>query len=300
MTVTMPDHIPLGEYEEARDATTPAVFRTILAVCSQPGSGRSVVPVAAAVARLAGARIVTANVELPALRSATLVAARGPARRGRSIGPARETELPAGPLLNVIPQVARRERADAVAIAAGGAAGSADAVEIARRLLDAGTAVLAIPPLQGRQPRLAHIGIGYDGGRPAEAALEIARDLADAGRGDVAWLEIAYVDDPAPCEADDETLAPRRAAMIEWWLTELGRQVPAPVRPVRLIGDPAGELAWHSRGLDLLMVGTRGGSFLRRALTGSVSRSLIATTRCPLLIVPGRRGSARRARVESA
>jgi nucleotide-binding universal stress UspA family protein len=261
MTATMPDHIPLGEYEQAHDATTPAVFRTILAVCSQPGCDRSVVPVAAAFARLAGARIVTA-----------------------------------GPRLNVIPQVARRERADAVAIAAG----SADAVEIARRLLDAGTAVLAIPPLQGRQPRLAHIGIGYDGGRPAEAALGIARDLADAGRGDVAWLEIAYVDDPAPCEADGETLAPRRAAMIEWWLTELGRQVPAPVRPVRLIGDPAGELAQLSRGLDLLMVATRGGSFLRRALTGSVSRSLIATTRCPLLIVPGRRGSARRARGGSA
>ncbi len=290
MTVTIPHHIPLAMSTVAalptHAATTPAVFRTILAVCSQPGSDRSVVPIATAIARLAGARVVTANVERPALRSATLGAARGPARRWRSSGSARETQLPAGPLLNVIPQVARRERADAVAIAAGGTAGSADAAEIARRLLDAGTTVLAIPPLQGRQPRLAHIGIGYDGGRPADAALEIAHDLADAGRGDVARLEIAYVDDPAPCEAEDETLAPRRAAMIEWWLAELGRQVPAPVRPVRLIGDPARELAQLSRGLDLLVVGTRGGSFLRRALTGSVSRSLIAATRCPLLIVP--------------
>lgn len=145
-----------------------------------------------------------------------------------------------------------------------------------------------------RQPRLARIGIGYDGGRPAEAAFEIARNLADAGRDDVARLEIAYVDDPAPCEPGDETLAPRRAAMIEWWLTALGRQVAGPVRPVPLIGDPAAELAEHSRGLDLLVVGTRGGSLLRRALTGSVSRNLIATTRCPLLIVPGRCGTARR------
>ena len=169
------------------------------------------------------------------------------------------------------------------------AAGPADAVEIARGLLDAGTAVIAIPPWQGRQPRLEHIGIGYDGGRPAEAAFEIARNLADGGSGEVARLEIAYVDDPAPCEPGDETLAPRRAAMIEWWLTELGRQASAPVRPVRLIGDPAAELAQHSRGLDLLVIGTRGGSFVRRALSGSVSRNLVATTRCPLLIVPQRR-----------
>ena len=214
MTATMPYRLPPDEYEAPPDATTPAVFRTILAVCSEPGNGRSVVPVAA---------------------------------------------------------------------------GSADAVEIARRLLDAGTAVLAVPPWQGRQPRLAHIGIAYDGRRPADAAFEIARNLADAGRGEVARLEIAYVDDPAPCEPGDETLIPRRAAMIEWWLRELGRQVSAPVRPVRLIGDPAAELAQHSRGLDLLVVGARGGSFLRHALTGSVSSSLIATTRCPLLIVPQRR-----------
>ena len=88
--------------------------------------------------------------------------------------------------------------------------------------------------------------------------------------------------------------------MIEWWLRELGREVSAPVRPVRLIGDPAAELAEHSRGLDLLVVGAHKASFLRRALTGSVSGSLIATTRCPLLIVPRRRGSARRARDGSA
>jgi nucleotide-binding universal stress UspA family protein len=251
MTATMSsDSLQCG-YE----ATAPAVFRTILAVRPQTESSRSVVPVAAAFARLAGARVVTVD---------------------------RHHDL--------VPQVARRERADVVAIASG----SADAVGIARRLLDSGTAVLAVPPWRGRQPQLAHIGIAYDGNRPAEAAFEIARDLADAGRGDVAQIEIAYVDDPAPCEPGCETLAPRRTVIIEWWLTELGRQVSAPVRPVRLIGDPAAELAQHSRGLDLLVVGARGGGFLRRALTGSVSSRLVATTSCPLLVVPRRRGSPQR------
>jgi nucleotide-binding universal stress UspA family protein len=56
--------------------------------------------------------------------------------------------------------------------------------------------------------------------------------------------------------------------------------------PVQLIGDPARQLAQLSGNLDLLVIGRRGRPFLRRALTGSVSTSLIATTRCPLLIVP--------------
>ena len=50
--------------------------------------------------------------------------------------------------------------------------------------------------------------------------------------------------------------------------------------------SPSSELAELSRDLDLLVIGTRGRAPLRRALTGSVSRNLIATVRCPLLIVP--------------
>ena len=112
--------------------------------------------------------------------------------------------------------------------------------------------------------------------------------MAEAGRGQMTRFDIAYVDDSASaaCEVDGDVVASRREAAIEWWLAGLVEQVPAPVRPLRRVGDPAAELAELSQDLDLLVIGTRGRAPLRRALTGSVSRKLIATARCPLLIVP--------------
>jgi nucleotide-binding universal stress UspA family protein len=76
--------------------------------------------------------------------------------------------------------------------------------------------------------------------------------------------------------------------VIEWWLADRVEHVPAHVRPLRPVGDPAVELADLSEDLDLLVIGTRGRAPLRRALTGSVSRRLIARARCPLLIVSPR------------
>ena len=150
--------------------------------------------------------------------------------------------------------------------------------------------MLTVPPSADRRLQLRRLGIGHDGSRPAAAALAVARRIAEAGRGQMTRLDIAYVDDSASsaCEVDGDVVASRREAAIEWWLAELVVQVPAPVRPLRRVGDPAGELAELSHDLDLLVIGTRGRAPLRRALTGSVSRKLIATARCPLLIVPPR------------
>ena len=73
-------------------------------------------------------------------------------------------------------------------------------------------------------------------------------------------VDLAHVDDSASasCEADDDPLASRRVALIEWWLDQVGRQLSAPVRAVRAVGDPASQLARLSRDLDLLVIGTRG------------------------------------------
>ena len=122
----------------------------------------------------------------------------------------------------------------------------------------------------------------------------MVRRIAEAGRGQMTRLDIAYVDDSATPRAklDSDVVASRRETAIEWWLAGLVEQVPAPVRPLRRVGDPAGELAELSHDLDLLVIGTRGRAPLRRALTGSVSRKLIATARCPLLIVPPRAAAA--------
>jgi nucleotide-binding universal stress UspA family protein len=84
----------------------------------------------------------------------------------------------------------------------------------------------------------------------------------------------------------DHVVNSRRSAVIAWWLEDVAARVPAAVRVMRAVGDPADELAQLSEELDLLLVGTRGRAPLRRALTGSVSAKLMETTRCPLLVVP--------------
>ena len=51
-------------------------------------------------------------------------------------------------------------------------------------------------------------------------------------------------------------------------------------------GDPAKVLAERSRGLDLLVVGSRGYGPVRHALVGNVSYELMRTAACPVVVVP--------------
>ena len=215
----------------------------------------------------------------------------------RSLRLGQELALPAGARAKAMVRMAREERADLVALAASDIRGSERIYDLARALLDDGVAVLAVPAGDHRSWRPARIGLGYDGSPPADAALAIARRLLEAGRGEVGRLDIAYVDDSASAsyESDGEVIASRRGAVIEWWLGDLVEHLPARVRPLRLIGDPAVELAELSDDLDLLVIGTRGRASLRRALTGSASRALIARARCPLLVVPTAAGVPRAA-----
>jgi nucleotide-binding universal stress UspA family protein len=266
----------------------PQLFTTLLAACRASAGDTCIDPAAAEIARLTGAGLVSA-----CGRSADAVSEADPhvVPPTRDICPmrmGRELKLPAGPLADVIPRTARGVGADMVAVAIPHGGGSGHAAQLARTLLDSGIAVLALPPPADRQLRLRRIGIGHDGGQPAAAALEVARWMVEAGRGQATRLDVLYVDDSASAsyERDSDVLASRREAMIDWWMAGLVQRVLAPVRPLRRVGDPAEELADFSRELDLLVIGTRGRAPLRRAVTGSVSRRLIATVRCPLLIVP--------------
>jgi nucleotide-binding universal stress UspA family protein len=266
-----------------------APFDTVLSACLIPAIDGCALPVAAAIARLTGARLVAACA-LPEPWAEPNGEIRHAACDARAPRLGRALALPAGPRAKAIVRLAYEEPADLVALAAPGDRGSDRIPDLARALLDDGVAVLVVPPGDHRAWRPARVGIGYDGSRPADAALAIARRLLEAGRGAVARLDIAYVDDSASAswESDDEVIASRRGAVIDWWLADRVEHVPARVRPLRPVGDPAVELAELSEDLDLLVIGTRGRAPLRRALTGSVSRGLIARARCPLLIVPPR------------
>jgi nucleotide-binding universal stress UspA family protein len=261
--------------------TAPESLIPIVPACPIPASDGCVSPVAGVIARLTGARLVASC-------SLTEPAARPGGDICSAAGEACLPALPTRPRVQAIVRSAREERADLVALAARGDRTSEYIVELARALLDDGVAVLVVPAGDHRAWRPARVGLGYDGGRPADAALAIARRILEAGRGDGARLDIAYVDDPASAswECDGEVIASRRGAVVECWLADRVGHVPAHVRPLRQVGDPAVELAELSDDLDLLVIGTRGRAPVRRALTGSVSHGLIARSRCPLLIVP--------------
>jgi nucleotide-binding universal stress UspA family protein len=256
-----------------------------LAVCPTP-DGTDTHPMAAEIARLTGAALFST-----CWPSAVSDANHSTACTTRDQCPRRaerELKLPTGRTRDVIARTARAEGADLIAIPVSPDGDSDQAAQLARTLLDAGIAVLTVPPSTDRRPQLRRIGIGHDGSRPAAAALAVVRRIAEAGCGQMTRLDIAYVDDASSsvCELNGDVVASRRETAIEWWLAELAVHVPAPVRPLRRVGDPADELAELSQDLDLLVIGTRGRAPLRRAVTGSVSRKLIATARCPLLIVP--------------
>ena len=53
-----------------------------------------------------------------------------------------------------------------------------------------------------------------------------------------------------------------------------------------LEGDAAAELAAASADVDLLVVGSRGFGPVRRVLLGSVSRELVRSASCPVVVLP--------------
>ena len=53
-----------------------------------------------------------------------------------------------------------------------------------------------------------------------------------------------------------------------------------------LEGDAATELAAASAELDLLVLGSRGYGSVRSALLGSVSRALVRSAACPVVVLP--------------
>jgi nucleotide-binding universal stress UspA family protein len=233
-----------------------AALRTMLAVGLGPVAGGAV-EAAAAMARLT---------------SADLIERRLPLRRAD----------------RAIAAMAREAAADLVVVDAR-LHPSRHAARLLRPSLDAGFSVLAIPPGAPAELRLERIGLGHDGSRATQRAVETAVDLVGIAAAEVARLDVVYVDDAF--EPSDEPqaheLASRRHAMIEWWLDALSDEVPAIVRPLRLVGDPAEALAELSRDLDLLIVGTRRRR-LRSLIDSSVSGSLLAHASCALLIVPDR------------
>jgi len=138
------------------------------------------------------------------------------------------------------------------------------------------------------------IGVAYDGRPPARAALKVAAEIADRVRAELHVIVVsgAPISMVVPSQLDAE----ERAAPIDperdqndTRLHDVIDRLVAPgatIVPETLEGFPEPLLEARSRGLDLLVLGTRGHGPIGRTLLGSVATHLVHTAHCPLLVVP--------------
>lgn len=134
------------------------------------------------------------------------------------------------------------------------------------------------------------VGVGYDASGPAKEALAMAAELAIHNGAalrvyTVAPRHVLPADGKVPHPPASDGVTEGLQAALHEAVSEL----PAEARalPVLLRGDPAAELIKASReGVDLLVLGSRGGGPLRRALHQSVTSDVMSRVTCPLLISP--------------
>ena len=137
------------------------------------------------------------------------------------------------------------------------------------------------------------IGVAYDTSPEADHALSIGAELARASGGSLHIISVVdfpfvYVDPPI---VDEEG----RKSYVQSVKTELTERLDAARARVAddlavstevVDGGPAAELARADRGLDLLVMGSRGYGPMRRVLLGSTVAGVIADASFPVLIVP--------------
>jgi nucleotide-binding universal stress UspA family protein len=122
-----------------------------------------------------------------------------------------------------------------------------------------------VPPEGG----IERVAVAYGGTPESDEALRHAAALAGDHR-----LTVLAADDPAPAATARERLD--RA------LARAGHEAEGVV----VEGGPASGLVAASAELDLLIAGSRSYGPLRVVLLGAVTRRLLATARCPVMLVP--------------
>ena len=207
-------------------------------------------------------------------------------------------------------QLARSEEADLVVLGSThrGALGSVVPGTTAGHLLgEAPCAVAVAPagfggtaegcdgwrPLSGGvdDPGLRVIGVGFDGSHAAREALDAAVELALPNGAALRVYTVArnYARPPAASTNAPMPGMPSEAQAMRDLLHEVVADLPAEARalPVFLRGNPADELLRAGEsGVDMMVLGSRPGGPLRRALHSSVTNSVLAKASCPVLVCP--------------
>jgi nucleotide-binding universal stress UspA family protein len=136
------------------------------------------------------------------------------------------------------------------------------------------------------------IGCGFDGSPESHEALAWADAFARARSARLRALavhtRIAFGGLPTAGAIGFESANDALRAALEQRLREAldsladDRDVDARL----LEGDAAAELAAASADLDLLVIGSRGYGPVRSVLLGSVSRALVRSAACPVVVLP--------------
>ena len=202
--------------------------------------------------------------------------------------------------------LARAEKADLVVLGSThrGPVGRIFPGATAERLLGEAPCAVAVAPrgygagAEGWQPLsedgsgadVRVIGVGYDGTIGAEGALRAAAELAIHNEATLRVIAVARMPAPVPGDSGEvQTVAWHAARELRETLFEAVAELPRETRAeaIFLRGYPAPELFEAAeKGIDLLLLGTRGGGPLRRALYGSVSSNVLRMAPCPVLITP--------------
>lgn len=135
------------------------------------------------------------------------------------------------------------------------------------------------------------VGVGYDGTHASGQALKTAVDLAIPNGAALRVYTVArrYAHVPGGDGDNRGPGVPTEAEVLRGMLHEAVAQLPAAARalPVFLRGFAADELLEATEsGVDLLVLGSRGGGPLRRKLHHSVTSTVTQRARCPVLITP--------------
>jgi nucleotide-binding universal stress UspA family protein len=175
----------------------------------------------------------------------------------------------------------RQPRAIVVGSSRGGANGVVSIGSVGELLLHGGCAAVVVAPNDFTVPkRPLSIGVAYGTTPESDAAVQAAVDLSERVG---AHLRVLSVYEPAP----HNELAERHPG--ERLDHALGA---ADAERVELGGDPAIVLAAASADVDLLVTGSRSYGPLGAVLLGAVTRRLIRSAQCPVMVVPRTRDAA--------
>jgi nucleotide-binding universal stress UspA family protein len=129
------------------------------------------------------------------------------------------------------------------------------------------------------------IVVGYDGSNHSKKALEMAIDIAKKYGAEV--IAVTVVDIATSTDPNIVKIAENAAQQIASEASERLSKEGITHRSIVRHGNPGEEIVKTSKenNADLIVVGSRGLSTLRRLILGSVSRSVINKSKIPVLVV---------------